>query len=292
MKKMYLAIFLIILTAVVFAGCISFSNPIELTTNDSFADDDYYVNNPQGNMQNQNPQGGSQDANTQGGPSSSDPSASVTAPSGNQAEQESAVQNIQVPASNEYDILRTGSFYMKGSLIDQTGTATPMEIAITPSSVFMLSDFSGATMGLLIANDVLYMIYTDKQAYLELSDSLMKMAGMDMNELDVSGSLDFSSYGSLAEANKVTEENYNGRVCQVYHFTKDEGGETRIYMDNSKLVRIATYTSSGKFTSSNEIEYITGSVPADKCAPPANYKKYKGITGMMSFMTLMEDVAQ
>lgn len=289
MKKMYLAIFLIILIVVVFAGCISFSNPIELTTMASSDD----VNQSQGNEQSQLPQGNG-DVNA-GETSASVPD--VTAPSQSAGENatsegETVLTNVQVPASNEYDILRSGSFYMKGSLIDQTGVAAPMEIAITPSSVYMLSDFSGATMGLLISNDVLYMIYEDKQAYLELSDSIMNMAGLDMDEFDVTDTLDFSSYGSLSDANKVTEENYNGRTCQVYHFSRPDSGETRIYMDNSKLVRIATYTSSGKFASSNEVEYITGTVPADKSAPPANYKHHKGITGMFSFMTLLEGVIE
>lgn len=289
MKKMYLAIFLIILIVVVFAGCISFSNPIELTTMASSDD----VNQSQGNEQSQLPQGNG-DVNA-GETSASVPD--VTAPSQSAGENatsegETVLTNVQVPASNEYDILRSGSFYMKGSLIDQTGVAAPMEIAITPSSVYMLSDFSGATMGLLISNDVLYMIYEDKQAYLELSDSIMNMAGLNMDEFDVTDTLDFSSYGSLSDANKVTEENYNGRTCQVYHFSRADSGETRIYMDNSKLVRIATYTSSGKFASSNEVEYITGTVPADKSAPPANYKHHKGITGMFSFMTLLEGVME
>ena len=289
MKKMYLAIFLIILIVVVFAGCISFSNPIELTTMASSDD----VNQSQGNEQSQLPQGNG-DVNA-GETSASVPD--VTAPSQSAGENatsegETVLTNVQVPASNEYDILRSGSFYMKGSLIDQTGVAAPMEIAITPSSVYMLSDFSGATMGLLISNDVLYMIYEDKQAYLELSDSIMNMAGLNMDEFDVTDTLDFSSYGSLSDANKVTEENYNGRTCQVYHFSRPDSGETRIYMDNSKLVRIATYTSSGKFASSNEVEYITGTVPADKSAPPANYKHHKGITGMFSFMTLLEGVME
>lgn len=289
MKKMYLAIFLIILIVVVFAGCISFSNPIELTTMASSDD----VAQSQDNEQSQLPQGNG-DVNA-GETSASVPD--VTAPSQSAGENatsegETVLTNVQVPASNEYDILRSGSFYMKGSLIDQTGVAAPMEIAITPSSVYMLSDFSGATMGLLISNDVLYMIYEDKQAYLELSDSIMNMAGLNMDEFDVTDTLDFSSYGSLSDANKVTEENYNGRTCQVYHFSRPDSGETRIYMDNSKLVRIATYTSSGKFASSNEVEYITGTVPADKSAPPANYKHHKGITGMFSFMTLLEGVIE
>lgn len=287
MKKMYLAIFLIILIVVVFAGCISFSNPIELTT---ISHEDEY-NGQQGDNQNQLPVGNGEDSTdtgVSGNGTETQPSGSesTTAQGGN------SVENIQAPASNEYDILKSGSFYMKGSLVDSTGTSSPMEIALTPNSVYMLSNFSGATMGLLISNDVMYMIYTDKSAYLELSDSIMSMAGFDMDELMGSEQINFGSYGNLTEADSVTEEDYNGRTCQVYHFTKENGGETRIYMDNAELIRIATYTSSGKLNNSTEIESISGTVPADKSAPPANYKHYKGVTGLFSFMTLLEDVVQ
>ncbi len=287
MKKMYLAIFLIILIVIVFAGCISFSNPIELTTIPQGNEYDEQQNQEQ----NQFPAENGENVTDTFAPGVND----VTQPSGSEsttAQSANVIENVQVPASNEYDILRSGSFYMKGSLVDSTGTAAPMEIAITPNSVYMLSDFSGATMGLLIANDVMYMIYTDKAAYLELSDSIMNMAGFDMDEIMGSDQINFGSYGNLTDAKSVTEEVYNGRTCQVYHFTNGNNGETRIYMDNAELIRIATYTSSGKLNSSNEIESISATVPADKSAPPANYKHYKGITGMFSFMTLLEDVMQ
>lgn len=288
MKKMYLAIFLIILVVVVFAGCISFSNPVELTTIEH--EDEYEV--PDNNMQNN--QGLYPDVN------SSLPADATTMPAADETDtsasgegrvpQGNIIENVQVPANNEYDILRGGSFYMKGTLVDSTGTSSPMEVAITPDSMFMLSDFSGAKMGLLIANETVYMIYTDKQAYLELSDSIMSMAGLDINELTSGEQMNFGSYGNLTDADYVTEDDYNGVTCQVYHFYTNNG-ETRIYMNNAELIRIATFTSSGKLTNSTEVETVSATVPADKRTPPSNYKKYKGMTGMFSFMTLLEGLA-
>ena len=288
MKKMYLAIFLIILVVVVFAGCISFSNPVELTTVEH--EDEYEV--PDNNMQNN--QGLYPDVN------SSLPADATTMPAADETDtsasgegrvpQGNIIENVQVPANNEYDILRGGSFHMKGTLIDGSGTSSPMEVAITPDTMFMLSDFSGAKMGLLIADETVYMIYTDKQAYLELSDSIMSMAGLDVSELTSGEQMNFGSYGNLTDADYVTEEDYNGVTCQVYHFYTNNG-ETRIFMNNAELLRIATFTSSGKLTNSTEVETVSATVPADKKAPPSNYKKYKGMTGMFSFMTLLEGLA-
>lgn len=289
MKKMYLAIFLIILVVVVFAGCISFSNPIELTTAEKSNEyEDSYVTDTYAPEQNQG-------TNTPGSVDvTGEAEASEATSAGNnenRVPQGNVIENVQVPANNEYDILRGGSFYMKGSLVDSSGTTSPMEVAITPDTMFMLSDFSGAKMGLLIANDTVYMIYTDKQAYLELSDSIMSMAGLDISELTESDQINFASYGNLTDADYVTEESYNGHTCQVYHFYT-QNGETRIFMDNASLLRIATFTNSGKLTSSTEVDEVSASVPADKKAPPSSYKKYKGMTGMFSFMTLLEGVVE
>ena len=38
-----------------------------------------------------------------------------------------------------------------------------MEIAITPDSIYMLSDFSGASMGMLVKDETVYMVYPEKK---------------------------------------------------------------------------------------------------------------------------------
>lgn len=201
---------------------------------------------------------------------------------------ESPTQN-EVSESSEYDILRSGSFYITGTLIDSTGAESPMEIAITPDSIYMMSDFSGAAMGMLVSNKKVYMIYPAKKAYLEMSESLMSMAGLDISELTASDSLDFSTYGDLSEADSVTESTINGKACQVYHFRSDTE-ESRIYMDGTKLVRLASYDNNGRFLSATDITLISDDVPAGMTTPPSGFKAYKGMTGMFSFMSLLEDV--
>ena len=201
-----------------------------------------------------------------------------------------APEQNEAPASPEYDILRSGTFYMKGSMVDSTGVNSPMEIAITPDSIYMLSDFGGVDMGMLIKGKKLYMVYPEKKAYLEMSESIMNMAGLDISELTTSDALDFSTYGDLSDADSVTEVTHNGRVCQVYHF-KLASEESRVYLDGTKLVRLASYDNNGKFLAATDITEISGNVPADMAGPPAGFKAYKGMTGMLSFMSLLEDLA-
>lgn len=273
MKKMYVAIFLVLLIVVVFCGCLSFSNTLLPTDiNGNIDNGDQLLPNGETNPIYDIPEI----------PEETIP-VEVTDVAGDTV-------TIDVPALSEYDILKNGSFYMKGTVIDSSGVSAPMEMAITPSTMFMLSDFSGASMGMLIKDGTVYMIYADKKAYLELSDSIMSMAGMDIDELTESADFDFSKQEGLSQADSITEEACNGHSCQVYRFANEDGSEKRIYMDGTKLIRMATYSSSGKLIQAQDIELITASVPADKASPPSSYKAYKGITGMFSFMTLIEDL--
>lgn len=279
MKKMYLAVFLIILIAVVFCGCLSFSNTLipEVEKDETTTAAENRVTQSEEVSETQ---------------ADVEPESQSTAPSQNASDTEAETIDVTPPTSSEFDVLKSGTFYMKGGMTDSSGALSPMEIAMTPSSMFVLSDFNGASMGILIKDNSVYMIYEDEKAYLELSDSIMQMAGLDVNELTSSGSIDFSSLGSLSEAQSVTQEEYNGRTCQVYHFENTESGEKRIYMDGTKLVRIAMYSTSGKFVSATEIDSISSTVPAGKSSPPSDYKAYKGITGMISFMTLIGDFVE
>ena len=288
---MYLAIFLIVLVVVVFAGCLNFSNSFETsTTTDYYEDNTTDILLPPEN-------------DVTGGEQNTLPGENVTEPgveeitgsenstgTGEEITSSSSV-NTPAPSSSEYDYLKSGSFSMKGKMIDKTGLDSPYEVAITPDSIYMLSDFSGVPMGMLIKDNKVYMIYPDKKSYLELSDSLMSMAGLDVSELTNSETINFGSYGNLTEADSVTEVTHAGRVCQVYHF-KVDSGESRVYLDGTKLVRLSSYDKNGKFLTATDISSISGNVPADKSAPPSSFKAYKGMTGLFSFMTLLEGVIE
>ncbi len=292
MKKMYLAIFLIVLVVFVFAGCLNFSHSFETATTEEFENDTTDVVIPPEVTPSFGEESTSATETVTGAPSVEPSSSGSEQPV--QSETTTAAVTVppsEAPSSSEYDYLKSGSFYMKGKMVDKTGLDSPYEVAITPDSIYMLSDFSGTPMGMLITDKTVYMVYPDKKAYLELSDSIMNMAGFDIDELTNSENINFSSYGTLSDADKVTEAVCNGHNCKVYHFVVGSG-ESRVYMDGSKLVRLATYDSEGKFLSSTDVDYITGTVPSDKSTPPSSYKAYKGVTGMFSFMTLLEGVME
>lgn len=199
--------------------------------------------------------------------------------------QQQQQQQQQQPAGvNEYDILRSGNFYATGSMKDTDGTNQPLEIAITPSSIYMLTKMEGVDMAMLQQNGDLYMIYPAKQMYMEMSSVIMGMMGMSSDELLSVSELGFSDMRDLSEADTVADGEYAGQSCKIYSFNKSTGNRTVVYMNGNKLLGFEDVSSSG--TASTTITSITANVPAEKCAPPANYKK----ANMISFMNAMKDV--
>lgn len=202
--------------------------------------------------------------------------------------------NTTVPAqpantnANEFDYLKSGNFYIQGTMTDSSGQQLPLEMAVTANSVYMLSNFEGAAMGMLINNGTTYMIYPAEKSYLELNATVLKAMGMSTTDLISSADLDYSQY-DLSNADSTSSETVNGANCTVYIYN-NTSGSTRFFMNGNKLVRFATYDANGNPDTINDVGYITNNVPADKINPPADYKEYKGITGMFSFISLLGDV--
>ncbi len=196
-------------------------------------------------------------------------------------------QNTQpAPAGvSEYDILRSGRFYCTGSMVDSTGSS-PLEIAVTDNTVYMLTKFESVDMGMLISNGKTYMIYPEKKAYMKISALMMKMMGMDESEMLSSADLGFSDMESLDKASSVADGALNGQACKVYTFQKSDGSKTVVYINGSRLLGFEAFDTAGNYSTGTYINSITANVPADKMNPPADYKEM----GMTSFMALLSDV--
>ena len=184
---------------------------------------------------------------------------------------------------NEYDILRSGTFYITGFITD-SGVTQPLEIAITPNSVYMLTKMEGVDMGMLQQNGKLYMLYPAKKIYMEMSSILMNMMGMDDDELLDISNLGFADMLPLSDADTVADGEFNGSACKIYTFNKDDGSRTVVYMNGNKLLGFEDVSSSG--TSTTIITSITSEIPADIANLPSGYKK----VGMFRFMNELNGI--
>lgn len=199
---------------------------------------------------------------------------------------------VSVPTgATEYDLLRSGNFYMQGTMFDGSETL-PLEVAITPNTIYMTSEMDGISVGILVdpAKKV-YMMIPQKKIYLELSDAVMKYMGVSADDLVSSDSVDFSKYKPLSEADSSSEVILNGVTCQEYIFN-EATGQTRVYISGTKLLRFASYSASGSLLTASDLTSITGTVPAEKSSAPSSYKGYSGITGLIGFMSQMADLME
>ena len=186
---------------------------------------------------------------------------------------------------NEFEILRSGTFYCRGSMADGS-SSSPLELAVTPSSVYMLSKFDTIDIGLLVSDGTTYMIYPQEKVYLKLSALVKKMMGLDDDDMLSPSELGFTDLDPLSSADSVTDGTFDGRSCTIYTFGKSGSGKQVVYMDGNSLLGLETYSASGSLESGTHITYITGSVPADKINPPADYSE----TTLTKFMTMLASV--
>lgn len=192
-----------------------------------------------------------------------------------------------VQGKNEYDIYRSGSFYVKGKMTDETGLVSPMELAITADTVYMLSEFDGVNIGLLHSGKDTYMIYPEKKAYMEFNSLLFKIMGADADELFDVSAFGFNRMDPLSEAISVSDENYKGVPCKKYVFKdKTDGTLSNVYMNGQKLVCVAALDSKGRAASFIDFDLVTDEIPENKKRPPSDYKK----TGMIEFLSMLEAV--
>ena len=212
--------------------------------------------------------------------------AETTTEDGSSEEDEPSVPS----GSNQYDMIRSGQFYLSGTSVDAYGNVSPMAIGFSDGYTVMSATDTGLGMslGLIISDDGIIMISDENQSYLYISASMMNMMGVGAEEFVGSMEMDeFSNMPALDEADSVTEEKLDGKKCTVYIFGNEDGTEERIYMDGDKLLRIGDYDSAtGEFMAGMNVDTVKSSIPADKKTAPSGYKKYEGL----QIMQFMEDI--
>lgn len=196
-------------------------------------------------------------------------SAPVTAPPTTAAAQKS-----------EYDIYRSGRFYAKGSAIDGDGTVTPLELAVTDKTVYMISQVDGVNIGILMNGKKSYMMYEDKKKYCELNSVLMNAADLDPEEMINTAKESYADLETLDNAVRLAEEYVNGYPCKTYHFRNDEHELTTVSISGNKLVQVANYDKNGRMETTINFTSVSADVPQSKIEPPKDYKK----VGMVSFL--------
>ena len=193
-------------------------------------------------------------------------------------------QTPAVTGKNEFDIFRSGTFYIKGSMRDAEGE-NPLEMAITPNSIYMLTKFENVDMAILVSNGNTYLVYPGGKAYLEMSATVLKLMGLDTDELISSDDLGFSDLEPLSQATRTSQATLKGKNCTVYEFEKSDGTVSKVYMNGNSLMGLET-VENGTVLSATYIDSITDAVPADKINPSSSYSK----KSVFEFMGMLSDI--
>ncbi len=191
--------------------------------------------------------------------------------------------------SNDYEILRSGNFYMQGEMSSNGVYYDRMEMAFYNGTTYMTSDFNGAELGMLIKDSSIYMIYPEKKAALHMSKVLLSMAGLSSDELLSEATPDFWAMPPLSDMQKVRTEKFRNTDCTVYSYN-DNDGIIEVYISGNRILRMVNYNTNMKYLSDMVINSISADVPGRCKDVPDDYKLYKGTTGMLAFMSLLENV--
>lgn len=231
---------------------------------------------------------GGQDASTAYTDPYTTTNAGGTTANHNEPTTQGSVPTTQAPVSsaNEYDIFRSGTFYAKGQMKDEEGI-NPLEMAITPKSIYMLTKFDSTDMAILVSSGTTYLIYPQGKAYLEMSSMVMNMMGLNADDMLNTDELGFSDMEPLSKAQSTSKATLNGQNCTLYTFQKPDGSLSKVYMNGNKLVGVEAYEGT-KMVSATYFDFITANVPADKIDPAAGYKK----TGLFDFMSMLGEVLE
>ena len=184
----------------------------------------------------------------------------------------------------DYDIYRSGHFYVTGSVTDSDGVTNPMEFAITESSVYMLTVASGVQMGVMVGGGKTYLVSPSHRAYIELNRTVMSVMGLDADKLSASSSFNFSDMRPLSEADAVNEAELDGVKCTEYVFTSSSGKKTSIYMDGTRLLQTDMFNADGSLYNRMTFDSVSAEIPADRLAPPTYYDK-KTLLGFVTMMS-------
>ena len=195
-----------------------------------------------------------------------------------------------VSTANEYDILRSGKFYLDGSMYS-AGETNPVTLAVGDDLLYMQATMDNITLGMLMAGKKTYMLSPANKTYCEFGSvisSVLKQAGM-MSEDDIKDMIDsmgFSSMEDLDKADSKTTGTIGSTACDVYIFNKADGSKTRVYMNGSHLLAFEVVNTEGVVESATYITTLTADIPT---LPPEDYEKQNAITFMMAMEEIMGD---
>ncbi len=160
------------------------------------------------------------------------------------------------------DAFFSGSFYLDGAMGDDASSMslkmatnkTGTEIVMEGKGNSQLSVFAkkGTSYLKLVAQD-------GKKYYVELTKAMMEQYGVNFD--DVLGQFEFAVIDADVKPIKTKGE-FNGSVCDVYTFKKNDGSAISFYADGEDVLKISALDSNGVETTSILVNELSANIPS------------------------------
>ena len=184
--------------------------------------------------------------------------------------------------TTQYDILRSNRF----SIVAKTtegNEVTNMKLARGDKKAYVVTDMDGIELGVYITGSKTYLYYPKAKKYMELTDSIVRMIGMDPKEFAaMADEMGFDDLPPLSSAQSMENATVNGVACKVFHFSKQSSGGRAMnaYLNGRKLIRLEYLDDAGKVRTSMDFTSISAGFPQ---MPPSGYSK----AGSVEFVALL-----
>lgn len=158
------------------------------------------------------------------------------------------------------DAFFNGEFYLDGDM-GTTGDIIAVKMATNKSGTEIVMDSGSAQLSLLAMRSSSYLkvISSDgKKYYVELTKSMMEQYGVDFG--DILGEL---SFASIEDAGNpiLTKDTLDGKECDVYTFTKEDGSLMKFYADGDNVTKIAACDANGNESTTIFVNELSAEIP-------------------------------
>lgn len=199
-----------------------------------------------------------QNSNTQNEttPEDEDPSTYVVSPT---------EENGEIsPVNKIAEILNSGNYRFAGYMPANDGEdPTKMDIMVCGTNMRITTDMDGISIEIRIINNAMYMVNPEKKTYAELSSTIMKTMGLNIDDLNVSELSDALSKGFNTTKNPAASPaNLDGKSVTRYTYDLSDGGRTNLYLDGEKPIKMEKINADGS-TTEYIIEVLEGGITMD-----------------------------
>lgn len=161
------------------------------------------------------------------------------------------------------ELFASGVYYLEG-MIYSSDSPLPIALATDGENLQLETTVSDINIGVLVLGDKSYVIQPSKSQYTELSDTLIKVLGLEdtfnISELQGIKTSGDEDANAKIEQMSVTINGENG-LCTTYIY---EENSLKLYSIGDKLVQVDYYEKDGTLNMQLVIDEITGQIPADQ----------------------------